>query len=100
MTMEDVVVASLTIHCLGHDKQSKFITQTVNILSDYDLHPQVGPMSTIVEGKLSNIFKAINDVREGLHESGVSKMELSLAISSRKDEPLTVASRMAKIGTL
>jgi uncharacterized protein (TIGR00106 family) len=97
MTMEDIVVASLTVHCLGHDKQSKFITQTVNILSDHNLHPQVGPMSTTIEGKLSNIFLAINDVRERLHELGVPKVELSLAISSRKDEPLTMASRMAKV---
>jgi hypothetical protein len=53
---KDNAIAALTIHCMGHEKQIKFVTMVKTILEKHQLAPQVGPICTTIGNMHDNLI--------------------------------------------
>ncbi len=72
----------------------KEVKRAHELLADSGLEVQLHSYGTNVEGKLSQIFRAVENVHETLHREGTIRLMTSIKVGTRSDKTPTLASKL------
>lgn len=72
----------------------KEVKRAHELLAQSGLHVQLHSYGTNVEGELSQIFQAVENVHETLHREGTIRLMTSIKVGTRSDKTPTLASKL------
>jgi uncharacterized protein (TIGR00106 family) len=93
-------VCQVTVVPLGTKTPSlsSYVADCQKVLARYDdLTQQLTPMATIMEGKLSRILEAVQEMHEAPFRRGVQRVATTLVIDDRRDKPLTMKAKVTAV---
>ena len=98
--MSNNVIVEVTVVPLGTGTPSlsAYVAEVEKVLSTYkDIKSQLTPMSTILEGELDVIFKAVREMHESPFLKGASRVSTRISIDDRRDKAITMAGKMEAV---
>lgn len=72
----------------------KEVMRAHNLIAESGLEVQLHSYGTNVEGELSQILKAVEDIHETLHREGTVRIMTSLKIGTRTDKTPSLAGKL------
>ena len=94
------VIAEVTVVPLGTASASlsAYVAEVEKILNKFPrLKSMLTPMSTILEGEMTNVLEAVKAMHEAPFRMGALRVSTTLRIDDRRDKPLTMAGKMAAV---
>jgi len=95
-----MAIVALSIAPLGTDTTSvsRYVAETQRVLRKHpDLKAQLDSMFTTIEGDLSEIFAAIQEMHEALIAMGAQRLSTVVKIDDRRDSAHTMAEKVAAV---
>ncbi|WP_411344905.1 MTH1187 family thiamine-binding protein [Paenibacillus sp. WLX1005] len=72
----------------GSTSLSSYVAQMQRVLDQQQgIQIQLTPMSTIIEGDIADVFKAIQALHESPFEQGAGRVSTAVKIDDRRDHP-------------
>jgi uncharacterized protein (TIGR00106 family) len=94
---EYIVNASLQIVPIVEDKHPyEWVDEAITIIQESGIVYEVGPFSTVLEGRYEEVMKVINDVNEYLLEKGCAEWISNIQLQVRSGGDITGDSKTAK----
>ncbi len=95
-----VAIVAVSIAPVGGEASvSRFVAEALRVLEDYpQIEVQPGPMFTILEGDLDEIFVAIRGMQEAVFDAGAVRVSTVMKIDDRRDRELTMKGKMDSVG--
>jgi uncharacterized protein (TIGR00106 family) len=75
----------------------KYIASCEKILARPGLKTQLHAYGTNIEGEWDNVFQAIKDCHEALHNMGVPRISSSLRVGTRTDREQTMEEKIQSV---
>lgn len=95
MAVVEVVVVPLGT---GTPSLSKYVANVEKVLDNYkELKHILTPMSTVVEGDLDTILKAIRQMHEVPFSMGIQRVATRIHIDDRRDKKLTMEGKLRSV---
>lgn len=77
---------------------SKYVAGVEKVLDTYeDLKHTLTPMSTVIEGDLDTILKAIREMHEVPFSMGIHRVATRIHIDDRRDKELTMEGKLTSV---
>jgi uncharacterized protein (TIGR00106 family) len=101
--MNSVPIVDVTVIPIGTDgpSVSKYVVEIQEILSKHqesgEIHFQLTPMNTIIEGELPVLFKVIQEIHEAPFSKGINRVATSIRIDDRRDKLSTMESKLQSV---
>ena len=81
----------------GSPSVGDWVVKIQRMVRDSGIQHQLTPMSTILEGDLSEILELIRKTHERTLASGVPRALTSITIDDRTDKPLTMQGKVQRV---
>jgi len=82
----------------GTTSVSKWVKETYKVLESHkELQYELTPMSTVIEGNLDEVLKAVRDMHEAPFRTGVDRVITNISIDDRRDKPLTLRGKVDSV---
>ena len=95
MAVVEVVVVPLGT---GTPSLSRYVANVEKVLDNYkELKHILTPMSTVVEGDLDTILKAIREMHEVPFSMGIQRVATRIHIDDRRDRKLTMEGKLQAV---
>jgi uncharacterized protein (TIGR00106 family) len=97
------VIAEVTVVPLGtaQPSLSRFVVAAELALAGFPaIQTQLTPMSTILEGDLSDVLAAVAAMHEAVFALGALRVSTRLAIDERRDRPATMEGKVTAVRAL
>ena len=94
------VVAEVTVVPLGTGSTSlsAYVAAVEQVLKQFPrLKTLLTPMSTILEGEADDVLAAVKAMHEAPFRMGALRVSTTLRIDDRRDQPLTMAGKVAAV---
>ncbi len=94
------VVAEVSVVPLGTEQPgvSQYVAACIDILDKRDdVHYQLTPMGTILEGTLDAVFDAVRQMHEVPFQKGAKRVVTTLKIDDRRDKDLTMKGKVESV---
>ncbi len=98
--MKESVIAELKIIPLGTKSASlsKYVAAVIKLVKQAKgITYQVTPMSTIVQGPLTQVLKLAQEMHEIPFTMGVNRVLTSISIDDRRDKQITMESKVKTV---
>lgn len=95
-----MAIAEVSIVPLGTETPSlsKFVAGCLLILQgERDLHYQLTPMGTVIEGDLGRILEVVRKMHEQPFNSGARRVLTNIRIDDRRDRVITMSGKVAAV---
>ncbi len=93
-----IVEVSIVPLGTGSTGISKFVAGCLKVIRDEkDLHYQLTPMGTVIEGDLDRIFSVIRKMHEQPFISGAERVLTTVRVDDRRDRKATMAGKVAAV---
>jgi len=77
---------------------SQYVADVSKVLKKYDnLKTQLTPMSTIIEGDIDEIFKAVREMHELPFKKGAKRVSTQLSIDDRRDRKVKMEDKIKSV---
>ncbi len=76
---------------------SKYIVECEKILSKAGLKPQMHAYGTNIEGEWDDVFAAIKQCHEHVHEMGVPRITTTIKLGTRTDREQTMEDKIRSV---
>jgi len=85
-----MAIAQLTVVPLGSGATSlsDAVAGVLKAIAATGIQYELTPMSTILEGSLAEIYRAVQAAHEAAFAGGVARVSTSLTIDDRRDRPI------------
>jgi uncharacterized protein (TIGR00106 family) len=96
----NTTIAEVTIVPLGTGSTSlaQYVADVEKVLNRYpDLTSELTPMSTIIEGDLDRILKAVREMHESPFLKGALRVSTRISIDDRRDKPASMRSKIDSV---
>lgn len=95
MAIVEVVVVPLGTATPG---LSEYVANVEKVLDEYkDLKHTLTPMSTVIEGNLDTILKAVREMHEVPFTMGIKRVATRIHIDDRRDKELTMDGKIQSV---
>lgn len=94
------VIVEVTVVPLGtaSTSLSYYVAEVEKVLKRYkDISSLLTPMSTVLEGSLDEIFKAIRDMHEEPFLKGAKRVSTRIVIDDRRDKKISMKSKLEAV---
>ena len=93
------VIAELVVVPLGTGTPSvsAYVAEVEKKLREFSLKIKLTPMGTILEGELSEVLRAVQEVHEVPFTSGALRVGTTLRIDERRDKDLTMEGKIRAV---
>ena len=93
------IVADLSIVPIGVGVSlSSYIAECERVLTRAGLETNLHAYGTNIEGEWDEVFAAIKQCHEVLHEKGVPRLSTVIKVGTRSDKEPTIAGKIASVG--
>ncbi len=98
-----MAIVDVTVIPIGTEgpSVSKYIVEIQEILQSYEeeglIRFQLTPMSTIIEGELSVLFKVIQAIHEAPFQKGLQRVATNIRIDDRRDKSRVMEEKIETI---
>lgn len=94
------VIAEVTVVPLGTASASlsSFVVEAEKVLKKFPaLKSLLTPMSTILEGEMTDVLAAVRAMHETPFQSGAQRVMTRVSIDDRRDKEITMAGKVASV---
>lgn len=94
------VIAQVKVVPLGTETTSlsSYVAEVEKILLNYpDLKSMLTPMSTIIEGDIDQIFKAVREMHESPFFQGAKRVTTQMSIDDRRDKSASMQGKIDSV---
>jgi len=94
------VIAEVTVVPLGTASASlsSFVAEAEKVLKKFPaLKSLLTPMSTILEGEMTDVLAAVRAMHEAPFRMGALRVSTTLRIDDRRDQEITMAGKVASV---
>lgn len=92
-----IISASIQIIPIVMDKHPyEWVDEAISVIQKSGIKYEVGPFSTVLEGKYDEVMKVINDVNEYLYSKGCEEWISNLQIQIRSKMDIISEEKTAK----
>ncbi len=94
------VIAEVTVVPLGtaSPSLSRFVAEVEKVLNNFPrLTSLLTPMSTILEGEMDEVLKAVKAMHEAPFRMGALRVSTTLRIDDRRDKKITMVGKLAAV---
>lgn len=93
-----IVETSITPIGTGDESVGAYVAKCHRVLKDFpDIQYQLTPMGTIMEGELSEIFKAIQKMHEVPFDHGAKRVSTLIKVDDRRDKKATMEDKVRSV---
>lgn len=95
-----MAIAEVTVIPLGTGSTSisSYVAQMQRVLSEQTgVQTQLTPMSTIIEGEIGDVMKAILALHESPFQEGAGRVSTSVKIDDRRDYPTSAQYKLDSV---
>ncbi|MCM3718217.1 MTH1187 family thiamine-binding protein [Fictibacillus phosphorivorans] len=94
-------IADITIIPIGTETPSvsSYVAKIQKVLQQNEgkVKYQLTPMSTLIEGELSDLFDVIQELHEVPFESGIQRVATNIRIDDRRDKKSTMEGKLQAV---
>ena len=76
---------------------SKYVAECENILAASNIKYQLHPNGTAIEGQWEDVFNAIQQCHQRLHEMGVPRISSSIRVGTRIDRDQSLVDKVESV---
>ncbi|RSK27837.1 MTH1187 family thiamine-binding protein [Bacillus sp. HMF5848] len=80
---------------------SNYVASVHKLLADYKskgvLTYELTPMSTIIEGELSDLFQVVQHIHESIFDKDVKRITTNIRIDDRRDKQSSMQSKLESV---
>ena len=94
------IIAEVTVVPLGtaSTSLSRFVAEAEKVLKKFPaLKSLLTPMSTILEGEMTDVLEAVKAMHEVPFRMGALRVSTTLRIDDRRDQEITMESKLAAV---
>ncbi len=94
------IIAEITVVPLGTSSTSlsEYVAETEKVLLKYpEIKSLLSPMSTILEGDLQLILKAVTEMHEAPFLSGAKRVSTRISIDDRRDKDASMEKKVESV---
>lgn len=77
---------------------SEYVVACERVVKEAGLKSQLHSYGTNIEGEWDEVFAAIKQCHEVLHEKGVPRLSTVIKVGTRSDKDPTIAGKIASVG--
>lgn len=96
-----MAIVEVTIVPLGTatPSVSRYVAEVHKVLEQAKepIHYQLTPMSTVIEGKLEDLFAVVQRMHEVPFQKGAQRVSTSIRIDDRRDKESTMESKLQSV---
>jgi len=82
----------------GSTSLSSYVAGVQKVLANYPrLKSQLTPMSTVIEGDIDEIFRAVREMHEAPFGSGARRVSTQLSIDDRRDRAASMEKKVRAV---
>ena len=78
---------------------SRYVAACERVLQEAGLHPQLHAYGTNVEGEWDQVFTAVKQCHEVLHEMGAPRVSTNMRVGTRTDRDQTLQDKIDSVRT-
>ena len=92
-----IINAAIQIVPIATDKHPyEWVDEAIECIKQTGIKYEVGPFSTVLEGKYEQVMKVLNDVNEYLFSKGCAEWITNVQIQIRADKSITANEKIEK----
>ncbi len=89
--------AAIQVVPIGRDRHPyEWVDETIEIIQKAGLPYEVGPFSTVIEGKYEEVLKVINDINAHLYKRNCPEWITNVQIQIRSNGDITALEKVEK----
>lgn len=95
-----MAIVEVSIIPLGTETPSlsKFVAGCLHVLQgERDLHYQLTPMGTVIEGNLDRILEVVKKMHEQPFNSGAHRVLTNIRVDDRRDKVITMSGKVTSV---
>ena len=98
-----MAIVDVTVIPIGTESPSvsSYVADIHHILRRYEeegeIHFQLTPMNTIIEGELSTLLKVIQEIHESPFQKGIQRVATNIRIDDRRDKVSTMEGKLSSV---
>ncbi|MBI2487935.1 MAG: MTH1187 family thiamine-binding protein [Deltaproteobacteria bacterium] len=94
-----MALAEISVIPIGTPTSSigDWIAESVRVLEKEKIKYEVSSMGTLIEGKVSDIFRIAEKMHETALKKGIQRVVTTLTIDDRRDKEVTMKSKVSSV---
>ncbi|WP_270179265.1 MTH1187 family thiamine-binding protein [Alkalihalobacillus sp. CinArs1] len=96
-----MAIVDVTVIPIGTKEPSvsKYVAEVQNILDSYTdrITYRLTPMSTLIEGELSDLLEVIQAIHESPFQQGIERVATNIRIDDRRDKKVKMEDKLASV---